>query len=138
MRSIHSQLERAKWYRYDKSGRETKYVALAKAGGHRTYFDRYWTSKKAGFDGLMALLSRMTTDQAGIIATLYSAWNDFILDGRAIADDAIVDDVMNNWHDAKKEVPEQSWRAALPWMRTHGLIPTGYGHHTKAGSGKKG
>ncbi|MBX3403834.1 MAG: restriction endonuclease subunit S [Phycisphaeraceae bacterium] len=139
MRSIQAQLKRAQWYEYKKDGQPFKYAALAKAGGHKVYFDRYWSAKEAAFVALMALLAPMTTRQAEIVATLYSAWNDFLLDGRAVTDDALVAEVLNNWDPAKQAIPEKNWRAAPPWMRKHGLIPTGHGAHTKAGKvGKEG
>lgn len=134
MRSVDSQLKRSQWYDYNQSQRGGKYVALAKAGGHAQYFDRYWSDRRSGFDALMKTLDPMTTEQAEIVATLYAAWNDFLIDGTAVTDDALVAEVMNNWHPDKDKITEQQWRAAIPWMRQHGLVPTGYGAHTRVAS----
>lgn len=134
MRSVDSQLKRSQWYDYNQSQRGGKYVALAKAGGHTQYFDRYWSDRRSGFDALMKTLEPMTTEQAEIVATLYAAWNDFLIDGTAVTDDALVAEVMNNWHPDKDKITEQQWRAAIPWMRQHGLVPTGYGAHTRVAS----
>ncbi|CAG0972076.1 Type-1 restriction enzyme EcoKI specificity protein [Phycisphaerales bacterium] len=131
MRSIHAQLIRLEWYGYDKNGTPYKYAPLAKAGGHADYFTRYWSGKAAGFDALMALLLPMRTRSAEVLATVYSAWNDFLIEGRAVTDDALVAEVMKNWHPAKQAIPEKNWRAAPPWMRQHGLVPTGHGAHTR-------
>jgi hypothetical protein len=132
MRSVDSQLKRSQWYDYDQSQRGGKYVALTKAGGYAQYFDRYWSDRRAGFDALMKTLEPMTTEQAEIVATLYAAWNDFLIDGTTVTDDALVAEVMNNWHPEKDKITEQQWRAAIPWMRQHELVPTGYGARTKA------
>lgn len=138
MRSIQSQLQKSQWYEYIKDGKPLKFVPLAKAGGHKVYFERYWGAKEAGFGVLMALLARLDTRRSEIVATLYSAWNDFLIDGRAVTDDALVAEVLTNWDAAKQQIPEAKWRAALPWMRGKGLVPTGYGAHTKAGVGGGG
>ncbi len=131
MQSVHAQLKRSQWYAYDQARHGAKYCALAKAGGHAEYFDRYWSDRRAGFDALMKMFDPMTTEQAEIVATLYAAWNDFIIDGVAASDDAVVAEVSKNWHPEKAKITEDRWRKALPWMRDHGLVPTGYGVHTR-------
>lgn len=134
MRSIQSQLKKSQWYEYTKDGKPLKFVPLAKAGGHKVYFERYWGAKETGFAALMALLARLDTRRSEIVATLYSAWNDFLIDGEGVTDDAVVAEVLTRWDPAKTAIPEAKWRAALPWMRGQGLVPTGYGAHTRVAS----
>lgn len=131
MQSVHAQLKRSQWYAYDQARHGAKYGALAKAGGHAEYFDRYWSDRRTGFDALMKTLDPMTTEQAEIVATLYAAWNDFMIDGVTVTDDALVAEVSMNWHLEKAKITETQWRAALPWMRLHGLVPTGFGASTR-------
>lgn len=133
MRSIDSQLSKSQWYEYDRSRKGGKYAALANAGGHTRYFDNYWSDRRAEFDALMRLLAKMKTEQAEIVATLYAAWNDLLLDGNLVDDEAIVTEVLTRWDPAKERIPADRWRKALDWMREKGLVPTGYGAHTKAG-----
>lgn len=83
MRSIHKQLETHAWFRPVKGKKGTQYEAMSKRGSHRNYFDRYWGDRREQFDRLIALMKPMTTRQAEIVATLYAAWNDFIIKGRA-------------------------------------------------------
>ena len=132
MRSIHRQLKKSEWYDYDKDS-DPKYMSLGNAGAHKPYFDRYWSSREKDFSDLMALLVSLRTSQAEIVATLYSAWNDFLLDGRAFTDDDLVHEVLFNWHDKKQRFSQDKWLSAVSWMREKGLVPTGYGQHTKPG-----
>lgn len=134
MRSIQSQLQKSQWYEYIKDGKPLKFVPLAKAGGHKVYFDRYWGTKETGFAALMALLARLDTQRSEIIATLYSAWNDFLIDSKPVTDDALVAEVLTNWDPVKTAIPEDKWRKAIGWMRGKGLVPTGYGAHTRLAS----
>lgn len=131
MRSIQSQLQKSQWYEYRKDGDPLKFVPLAKAGGHKQYFDRYWGAKEAAFAALMDLLAKLDTRRSEIVATLYSAWNDFLIDQKPVTDDALVADVLTNWDPAKTAIPEDKWRKAIGWMRGKGLVPTGYGAHTR-------
>ncbi len=132
MRSIQSQLQKSQWYEYRKDGDPLKFLPLAKAGGHKQYFDRYWGAKEAAFAALMDLLAKLDTQRSEIVATLYSAWNDFLIDQKPVTDDALVAEVLTNWDPAKTAIPEDKWRKAIGWMRGKGLVPTGYGAHTKA------
>lgn len=131
MRSIQSQLQKSQWYEYRKDGDPLKFVPLAKAGGHKQYFDRYWGAKEAAFAALMDLLAKLDTQRSEIVATLYSAWNDFLIDQKPVTDDALVAEVLTNWDPAKTAIPEDKWRKAIGWMRGKGLVPTGYGAHTR-------
>jgi len=131
MRSIQSQLQKSQWYEYRKDGDPLKFVPLAKAGGHKQYFERYWGAKEAAFAALMDLLAKLDTQRSEIVATLYSAWNDFLIDQKPVTDDALVAEVLTNWDPAKTAIPEDKWRKAIGWMRGKGLVPTGYGAHTR-------
>lgn len=131
MRSIQSQLQKSQWYEYRKDGDPLKFLPLAKAGGHKQYFDRYWGAKEAAFAALMDLLAKLDTQRSEIVATLYSAWNDFLIDQKPVTDDALVAEVLTNWDPAKTAIPEDKWRKAIGWMRGKGLVPTGYGAHTR-------
>jgi type I restriction enzyme M protein len=48
-------------------------------------------------------------------------------------DDRIVADVLTNWHESKRAIPEDRWRKALAWMKEKKLVPRGFGKPTQAG-----
>jgi type I restriction enzyme S subunit len=74
------------------------------------------------------------TDRCEMTVTLYAAWNDFILKGRSVIDEAIVDEVMHRWNDAKLRFSKAEWLAVLAKMKKHeALIPTGFGNRTTGG-----
>jgi hypothetical protein len=137
MRSIHAQLERLKWFKPIKTDMGYEYQPMEKRGGHRKYFDRYWGDKREQFDQLMATIRPMTTEQAEILATLYMAWNDFLIRGEQVDDDRLIKEVLDNWHASKREISEDRWRSAVHWMRQKGLVPHGFGAATAAENGGK-
>ena len=131
MRSILRQIETSEWYRFDESGRYgEKFVPLSKAGGHREYFERYWGERRESIQYVIDLFRKEKTDWCQMVATLYAAWNDFLLAGRPTSDDAIVKEVLSDWHPSKREIPEQVWRKALAWMRELNFAPSGFGRPT--------
>ena len=67
----------------------------------------------------------MDTKRCEIVATLYSAWEDFLNQGKIPDDEAIVNEVLNNWHESKKRIEKKRWRKALEWMRENGYVPKG-------------
>lgn len=134
MRSIHAQLERQKWFKPAKrQGGAYEYIPMEKRGGHRRYFERYWSEKSEAFDHLLDLLKPMSTERTEIIATLYIAWNDFLIRGEPVDDDKLVNEVLHHWDESKRRIDEDRWRKAITWMRDNDLVPQGFGTATTAG-----
>lgn len=132
MHSVESQLAKQRWYKCETgTGGECRYVPLEAAGQHARYFDRYWGVKSEPIRKLVALLKRADTRQTEIVATLYAAWNDLLLAGQSVTDEAILHEVLEKWHEEKRQIPEKRWRNAIAWMRQRDLIPTGFGQPTR-------
>jgi len=132
MRSVHAQMKRSKWFDPQRQeGGGIAYLPMEKCGAHRDYFDRYWGDRKTSFDRLMELIHPMKTEQIEIVATLYAAWNDSLIQGETVDDDRLVDEVLNRWDASKKRISEDRWRTAIDWMREKNLVPKGYGRATE-------
>lgn len=68
----------------------------------------------------------------GRIATLFSVWNDFIIEGIPNpSDEQIIQEVINNWTPNKAKTAKSVWQHTLDEMKTKGIIPHGKGLHTK-------
>ena len=72
----------------------------------------------------------MTTDQAEMYATLFAAWNDFLIAGRTPPDAEIIQEFRQNWHERKQKFMPDQLRDALTFMRAHQLVPRGIGPAT--------
>lgn len=130
MRSVDSQMERQGWFRRVSRGTGPDgkpmgwaYQPMEKAGGHREWFERYWAEARERIQRVMDLLRGLDTERCEIIATLYSAWEDLLAAGGDVADEAIVNEVLTNWHESKQAIPRDRWMGALGWMRERGLTP---------------
>ena len=132
LRSIDTQLQKAKWFAYNKNNRGSKYTRLAKSTDYAPYFVANFSEEQnASVDRIVELLRSWDTERCEIVATLYGAWNDFLIDGRSPSDDQIVDEVLTHWSDEKKRIDKERWLKALDWMRENQIVPCGYGEKTK-------
>ncbi len=123
LRSIDSQMEKQKWYAAQQVEGRYQYVPLAKAGGHKTYFDRYFANVEWEFSNIIETFRTLNTQRCEIVATLYAVWEDLLAQSDNVTGDQIVEQVLHHWHPSKQEVDENRWRQAIGWMRKKGLTP---------------
>ena len=71
-----------------------------------------------------------TTERCEIFCTVYTAWNDLIIWGKEDTEDAILHEVLNCWHDSKRQIGEDRWRKAIRWIKEKEYAPTGFGKPT--------
>lgn len=123
IRSIDSQLKKAAWFEAVKQGTDKfapyKYFPLARKDEYKPWFNKYYSDKQEGIDRLIALFGTKVTEKVEMVATLYEAWR-YLKEDSALphpGDDAIVREVLKNWHVSKERIPEDKWRKCLVWMR---------------------
>ncbi|MCF5747555.1 MULTISPECIES: restriction endonuclease subunit S [Pseudomonas syringae group] len=137
MSQVESDLQKHQWY--ERIERETfghAYRPLSKAGQHRMAYNRTWSAnEQEKIERIIELMRDWDTDRCEMTVTLYAAWNDFIIDGHPVTDDAIVNEVMHRWNDAKLRFNKVEWLAVLSEMKKHCLLtPTGFGKRTSGGT----
>lgn len=123
IRSVDSQLKKAKWFEVKKlEGEISRYVyhPLEKVEEYKKYVGRYWDHKK--IEHIFLLMKPMKTLQAEIVATLYSAYTDFKKTNMSITDEILINEARNNWHDNKKNIAEETWARAIEWMKSKNLL----------------
>ena len=122
--------KRNKWYTLKSSSYGVSYAPTKDSGKYQKYYDKYFASYDAEIDRIINIFMNYDADQAEIVATLFAAWNDFIIDQRQFSDEELVDEVLNNWNDSKKRFPRDVWLRAIDQMRKNNIIPNGYGKRT--------
>jgi type I restriction enzyme S subunit len=128
--SIASDLESAEWFREVTLDGRSIYRPLSKAGEVGGVFEGAWGGRRAEIGKLIGLLRPLDTQEAEVIATLFAAWNDFLLEGRTVDDETLIIDVRTNWHPSKLSIPVEKWHWGLRWMRENNVIPRGVGRPT--------
>lgn len=123
LRSIDSQMKKQKWFEAKKEDKGYRYLPLQNRGGHKKYFEKYFSDIMPIFEKVVNTFKYCSTEQCEIVATLYSAWDDLLHSGHSFSDDDILNEVLNNWNESKKRIKRSRWQIALDWMRTQGFTP---------------
>tara|TARA_R100000655_G_scaffold46942_1_gene83927 strand:- start:909 stop:2381 length:1473 start_codon:yes stop_codon:yes gene_type:complete len=82
---------------------------------------------KSILDRVIGLLMPLDTKKAELVATVYAAWNNLLLDGHEPADADIVHEARDNWHRDKQQYTKEQFLEAVGRLRSHGMVPTGAG-----------
>jgi type I restriction enzyme S subunit len=116
-------------------GKRYEYRPLDQSGAHRPAYEALWTVKqRQKINELIELMRPWDTARCERVATLYSAWNDLLIEGREASEAAILQEVLHGWNESKLKYSEAQWRAELAEMHQHSfLIPTGFGKRTSGG-----
>ncbi len=123
LRSIDSQLKKQKWFEVRRTEKGNRYVPMQNRGKHKTYFDKYFSAVLPTFEKIIKTFKTQNTERCEIVATLYSAWEDFLNSNKTFTDADIVNEVLNNWHESKKRISRERWLNAIQWMRENGFVP---------------
>lgn len=81
---------------------------------------------RAEMDRLIDLMGGLKTEHVEIIATLFAAWNDALLDGRSPVDDWIIKEVREHWYVSKQRFAPADLHKWLGWMRQNDVVPLGH------------
>lgn len=76
-------------------------------------------------DKVNNLLLPMNSQDAEVFATVHAAWNNLILDGADINDEAIIHAARDDWHPDKLKIPKAKFQKAIRLIRDKGLVPDG-------------
>nr|WP_205600904.1 restriction endonuclease subunit S [Halomonas socia] len=82
---------------------------------------------KSALDRVVSLLMPLDTQKAELVATVYAAWNNLLLDGHKPTEADIVHEARDNWHPDKQRYTRQQFHEAIARLRSHGMVPTGAG-----------
>ncbi|MBT9455271.1 MAG: restriction endonuclease subunit S [Burkholderiaceae bacterium] len=76
-------------------------------------------------ESVIDLLVPMDKVDAEVFVTVLAAWNNLLIEGVAVTDDAIVLAARDDWHADKHAIAEHRFRSAIDLIRRKGLVPDG-------------
>ena len=123
-------ISKNKWVNIKKVKKYIEYEMLPNFNKYSKYYDKYYSSYDSQIEKIIDIVKNYSTDKAEMVATLYAAWNDFIIKKDKVSDIEIVKDVRENWNDRKKRFNEKEWLEVLEEMKQNGLTPKGNGNLT--------
>ena len=83
---------RNKWFSTKTSSYGVSYAPTNDVDKYKKYYAKYFSEYNSEIERIIDVFRNYTTEQAEIIATLFAAWNDAIIDKKQFTDDDIVDD----------------------------------------------
>ena len=123
---------KAGWFDFTeqkKAKEQTSYLVTAGTPEAASIVAEFFGERKAAFDQLIADFDDLNSDEAELLATAYTAWNDLLIDGRPADEDAIVAEFYA-WDESKKKFSRDQILSRIAWMRQHGYVPAGRGQRT--------
>ncbi|WP_288353028.1 restriction endonuclease subunit S [uncultured Marinobacter sp.] len=76
---------------------------------------------------VVKLLMPLNTTETEILATVYAAWNNLMLEGVESTDAAIIHEARENWHLEKQKYTKEQFLNAIHKLRNNGVVPMGRG-----------
>ncbi|MGL4638088.1 MAG: restriction endonuclease subunit S [Beijerinckiaceae bacterium] len=86
----------------------------------------------AQINRIIDLFIPMDMQQSEVFATVYAAWNNLVIEGKPVTDDAIIRAAREDWHPSKIAIPRTRFTDALRDLRAKGCTPTGQGRFVAA------
>lgn len=123
-------ISKKKWVNIKKVKKYIEYEMLPNFNKYNKYYDKYFSNYDSQIEKIIDIIKNYSTDKAEMVATLYAAWNDFIIKKDKVSEIKIVKDVRENWNDRKKRFNEKEWLEVLDEMKRIGLTPKGNGNLT--------
>jgi hypothetical protein len=78
-------------------------------------------------DSLLKWMLPMKVQQAEIVATVFAAWNNLLLDGKQPSDEEIVFESRENWHPNKLKIARDKFFSCVDWLKEQNMVPEGKG-----------
>lgn len=123
-------ISKNKWVNIKNAKKHIEYETLPNFNKYSKYYDKYFSNYDSQIEKIIDIVKNYSTDKAEMVATLYAAWNDFIIKKDKVSEIEIVKDVRENWNDRKKRFNEKEWLEVLEEMKQIGLTPKGNGNLT--------
>lgn len=115
-------------------GSRVQYEFLGDAAALRAELASALGDRMERFDYLSNQLGSLTKNGIEAVATLYAAWNDFLIDGRTPDRADIIREVLENWHPEKsRKFTADELGTWLDWMERQNIVPDGTGPQTQTG-----
>lgn len=125
---VESRAKKANYFDFKRVDRSA--YRVQKLHGFKRLVDKTRTALGDRYEEIERLLQwmlPMTVQQAEIVATVFAAWNNLLLDAKQPTDEQIVFEARDNWHPDKLRIERQRFFSAVQWMRDRGIVPEGKG-----------
>jgi type I restriction enzyme S subunit len=87
-------------------------------------------SKETELNRIINSFLHQDTHRAEVVATVFAAWNDLLIEGKDVIAKDIVCEAREKWTKNKLKIEEEKFYKSIEWLKKHNLVPKGKGKHT--------
>jgi len=133
LKKVEHRAKMVEWFRFQ--GTEAKGYTFTKSRNFDALIDKTMTvlgERRGDVDRLLEILLPLDMERSEVVATVYAAWNNLLLDGTLITDEAIVHEAREGWHPNKLKIDRDKFYKSIDWLKKKGLVPSGRGKPVRA------
>lgn len=121
MRSLDKKFRENQWFCFT-AKEYLKYQPLAKVGGHREWFLRYFENQVHDIDHIIEKFRKVRTKQVELIATVFACWKEAIEQNQLVNNEVLIAKFYN-WHEDKAKFKRDEISSTIKWMSDEGFYP---------------
>lgn len=121
MRSLDKQFKVNQWFQFS-GGEYLKYQPLSKIGGHRVWYEKYFSNQLSEIDFIIEKFRITKTKRVELIATVFACWKE-IIEEKQLFNNEILIKKFYNWHPDKSKFSKQEIIDIIEWMKNEGFYP---------------
>jgi uncharacterized protein YwgA len=122
MRSLDKKFRENQWFTFS-SNDYLKYQPLEKVGGHREWYERYFSNELSDIDFIIEKFRKFRTRNVELIATVFACWKEIIEEKQLLNDDILIKKFYA-WHPDKSKFQRQEILDTIDWMNNEGFYPS--------------
>ncbi|QQX76492.1 MULTISPECIES: hypothetical protein [Aequorivita] len=122
MRSLDKKFRENQWFTFS-SNDYLKYQPLEKVGGHREWYERYFSNELSDIDFIIEKFRKFRTRNVELIATVFACWKEIIEEKQLLNDDILIKKFYA-WHPDKSKYQRQEILDTIDWMNNEGFYPS--------------
>mgnify|MGYP003146577656 CR=1 FL=1 len=122
MRSLDKKFRENQWFTFS-SNDYLKYQPLEKVGGHREWYERYFSNELSDIDFIIEKFRKFRTRNVELIATVFACWKE-IIEEKQLLNDEILIKKFYDWHPDKSKFKREEILDTIEWMNSEGFYPS--------------
>ncbi len=122
MRSLDKKFKENQWFAFS-AGDYLKYKPLAKVGGHKEWYERYFENQLTEIDFIIEKFRKSKTRTVELIGTVFACWKE-IIDENQLLNNEILVNKFYGWHPDKSKFQKQEILDTIIWMKNEGFYPS--------------
>ena len=121
MRSLDKQFKTNEWFQFSRVD-YLKYKPLQKMGGHREWYERYFSDQLSEINLIIEKFRKTKTKTVELVATIFACWKE-TLEEKELLNNEVLIRKFYDWHPYKAKFTREEILFTISWMKNEGFYP---------------